>query len=49
MNKKTAFGSFFCFFIKNYQMRKTILFGLLLFTMATLKAQESVEKTLLIF
>ena len=26
-------------------MRKTILFGLLLFTMATLKAQESIEKT----
>lgn len=45
MNKKAAKGSFFCFFIKNYQMRKTILFGLLLFTMATLKAQESIEKT----
>lgn len=43
--KKTAFGSFFCFFIKNYQMRKIILLCFLFIAMATLQAQESVEKT----
>jgi broad specificity phosphatase PhoE len=44
MTKKTAKSSFFCFFMKIYQMRKIILFSFLFITMATLQAQESVEK-----
>ena len=45
MNNKNCLWQFFCFFMKNYQMRKIILLSLLFITMATLQAQESVEKT----